>query len=99
MTPNRLVLTPRAISDIDRRARVLKAERGAAFAVAWVEALFDWLTRLAEGGAQIGTTRPRHPGFRSFGYRRQATILAEFAGGELRVVRIYFAGQDWTAPA
>ena len=98
MTPNRLVLTPRAISDIDRRARVLKAERGAAFALAWVAALFDWLSRLAESGAQIGSVQSRHPGFRSFGYRRQATILAEFAGGELRVVRVYFAGQDWTSP-
>ena len=71
---------------------------GAAFALAWVAALFDWLSRLAESGAQIGTAQSRHPGFRSFGYRRQATILAEFAGGELRVVRVYFAGQDWTSP-
>ena len=98
MTPNRLVLSRRAIPDIDRRARVVKAERGAAFALAWVAALFDWLSRLAESGAQIGSVQSRHPGFRSFGYRRQATILAEFAGGELRVVRVYFAGQDWTSP-
>lgn len=97
MKPNRLVLTRRDLSDIERRARVLRAERGTADAVAWAETLFAWLEKPAECGAELGTAHPRHPGFRSFGYRRQATILAEFADGELRVIRVYFAGQDWTA--
>ncbi len=95
MTPNKLVLTSRAQTDIGRRARVLKAERGLVFAETWVDTLFDWLTRLADSGAQYGTEHPDHPSFRTFGYKQQATILAEFAHNEMRVVRIYFAGQDW----
>lgn len=97
MTPNRLVLTDKAQIDIARRARRLRRERGPAFALVWVDALFEWLEQIADGGARIGTAHPKHPDFRTFGYKRQATILAEFAGGELRVVRVYFAGQDWTA--
>jgi hypothetical protein len=40
--------------------------------------LFAWLGRQADHGAQIGTEHPRRPGYRTFGYRRQATILARF---------------------
>ena len=97
MTPRRLVLSDEAIDDIARRAGVLAAARGQAFAIDWSNALLAWLAGLAEAGAQFGTEHRVHSGFRTFGYRLQATILAEFAADELRVVRIYFAGQDWTA--
>ena len=95
MTPNRLVLSRQALADIASRGRILRAERGADFALAWTGAFLDWLDALARGGARIGTAHPRHPAFRSFGYRRQATVLAEFEAGEMRIVRVYFAGQDW----
>lgn len=96
MTPQRLLLDDQAARDIATRARILRRERGAAFANIWVDALLDWLNALAEGGAALGTAHPEDPSLRVFGYRRQACILAEFAPGELRVIRVYFRGQDWS---
>lgn len=96
MTPNRLVFTAVARDDLSARARFLRTERGPAFADVWTEAFIDWLENLAEGGAQIGSAHPRHPTFRTFGYKRQATVLAEFADAEMRIVRVYFPGQDWS---
>ena len=95
MTPRALVLMGPAIADIARHGRVLARARGAAFAEEWVAAFEAWLWRHAELGAVIGTEHPRRPGLRTFGYRRQATLLAQYAEGEVRVVRVYFAGQDW----
>lgn len=95
MKPRRLVLTDEAVEDIARRARVLALARGRAFALDWSDTLLDWLEGCAGAGAQLGTEHPVHSAFRTFGYRRQATVLAEFAEDELRVVRVYFAGQDW----
>lgn len=96
MKARRLVLSDEAVEDIATRARLLRDVRGTAFALDWSDALLDWLAGLAEAGAQIGTASPAEPDFRTFGYRRQATVLAEFAEDELRVVRVYFAGQDWS---
>lgn len=96
MKARRLVLTDEAIEDIASRTRVLAFARGRAFALDWSDTLLNWLTGCAGSGAQFGTEHPAYAAFRTFGYRRQATILAEFADDELRVVRIYFAGQDWT---
>jgi len=78
----KLFLTERALEDIERRAVYLTTERGIEFAVLWSEALIDWLEKIAFQG--------------TFGYKRQATILADFHENELRIVRIYFAGQDWS---
>jgi plasmid stabilization system protein ParE len=97
MRPRRLVLRPRAIRDIDRQAAYLEGVRGVAFAERWREDLITWLVRHAASGAQYGTAHPRLTRYRTFGYKRQATILAEFADGEMDVVRISFAGQDWQA--
>ena len=49
----------------------------------------------AESGAQLGSAVKGKSSLRSFGYRRQATVLAEFRKGELRIVRVYFRGQNW----
>jgi plasmid stabilization system protein ParE len=89
-------LSEAAVADLSRRSRVLRQHRGTEFARAWVAGFFAWLRGCAGSGAQLGTEHPRHPGFRTFGYRRQATLLVEYGEGELRVIRIYFAGQDWT---
>ncbi len=97
MTPRILKLTERAIADIDRRAEYLAHQRGAEFARVWIDALIDWLDRIAEGGVQIGTQHPTEKAFRTFGYKRQATVLAEFQSGEVHVIRIYFSGQDWAS--
>jgi hypothetical protein len=96
VTPRRLLLDDQAAKDIAARARILRRERGAPFAELWVDALLSWLDALAEGGAALGTAHPEYPSLRVFGYRRQASILAEFVPGELRVVRVYFRGQDWS---
>jgi hypothetical protein len=48
-------------------------------------------------GAQYGTTQPRRAKYRTFGYHRQATILAEFREDAMVVIRIRFPGQDWQA--
>ena len=95
MTPKSLVLRDSALQDIVRHEKRLAEVRGEAFAAAYTEALLRWLERLADLGAQYGTAHPRHPGYRTFGYRRQATILAEFSNDAMDVVRIRFAGEDW----
>ena len=79
MKSKRLVLRDSALRDLARHEKRLAAVRGDAFAEAWTEALLRWLEKLADLGAQYGTAHPRHPGYRTFGYRRQATILAEFS--------------------
>jgi hypothetical protein len=96
VTPRRQLLADQAARDIAARARILRRERGAAFAGTWVDTLLSWLDALAEGGAVLGAAHPEDPSLRVFGYRRQASILAEFAPGELRVIRVYFRGQDWS---
>lgn len=96
MTPRALLLTERALSDIEQRAIYLSGERGYDFAMIWTDALISWLEKIAATGAQLGTEHPSEAAFRTFGYKKQATILAEFLETELRVLRIYFAGQDWT---
>ena len=95
MKSKRLVLRDSALRDLARHEKRLAAVRGDAFAEAWTEALLRWLEKLADLGAQYGTAHPRHPGYRTFGYRRQATILAEFSDEAVDVVRIRFAGEDW----
>lgn len=75
----------------------LERSRGADFAGRWRDLLIAWLKRQAASGAQFGTAHPRHAGYRTFGYKRQATILAEFTEDALDVVRVSFAGQDWQA--
>jgi plasmid stabilization system protein ParE len=97
VTPRRLVLRAAALRDIARRESYLREVRGPEFAAAWTEALLRWLERRADLGAQFGTAHPAYPGYRTFGYRRQATILAEFGEGTMDVVRIRFAGEDWLA--
>lgn len=95
MRSRRLVLRETALRDVMRHEERLAALRGDAFADAWTETLLQWLERLAGLGAQYGTAHPRHPGYRTFGYRRQATILAEFSDDAMDVVRVRFAGEDW----
>ncbi|MEO1308460.1 MAG: hypothetical protein AAFV38_11200 [Pseudomonadota bacterium] len=97
MTPRVLRLTEPALADIQPRAFYLSRERGPDFATMWVEALIGWLERIAASGTQLGTEHPSETTFRTFGYKRQATILAEFLEDELRVIRVYFPGQDWAA--
>lgn len=97
MKPRRLILRQGALQDLLRHEAHLKAVRGTSFAAAWSEALLDWLEHRAALGAQFGTGHPTHPGYRTFGYRRQATILAEFTDDAMDVVRIRFAGEDWQA--
>jgi hypothetical protein len=70
---------------------------GSDFAGQWRDLLIAWLERQAASGAQYGTAHPRHARYRTFGYKRQATILAEFTDQAMDVVRIYFPGQDWRA--
>ena len=95
MLRRRLTLRDGALRDLARHEHHLGAVRGIAFAEAWSEALLGWLESRAAVGAQFGTAHPRHPGYRTFGYRRQATILAEFTDSAIDVVRIRFAGEDW----
>lgn len=97
MTRRALRFSPRAASDLKNRARILKQERGKAFAEAYAEAFIGWLSAIAESGAKLGSTVGDDASLRRFGYRRQATVLADFADTEMRIVRVYFRGQDWTA--
>lgn len=95
MTPRELTLSTAARLDIARHGRVLARARGRDFAETWVLDFTAWLRRQAELGAVIGTEHPRRPGLRTFGYRRQATLLVQYSEAGIRVVRVYFAGQDW----
>lgn len=54
-----------------------------------------WLRKLAASGAQYGTAMEGDPRVRTFGYRNQATILAQFDPERMRVLRVLFSGQDW----
>lgn len=95
MKSRKLVLRVAALRDIARHEGRLREVRGPDFARAWTGTLIDWLEHRAALGAQFGTSHPRHPGYRTFGYRRQATILAEFTADAMDVVRVRFAGEDW----
>ena len=95
MKPRKLILRPSALRDLARHEAYLGEVRGPDFAQAWTEALLGWLEHRADLGSQFGTAHPRHPGYRTFGYRRQATILAEFTEDVMDVVRVRFAGEDW----
>ncbi len=70
-------------------------ERGENFASGWTQKLASWLKTLAADGVVLGTAHPFSATARSFPYKKQATILAEFTESDLRIIRIYFAGQDW----
>lgn len=95
MQPRKLILRRAALRDIARHEAYLRGLRGRDFARGWTEVLLGWLQHRAELGAQFGTAHPSHPGYRTFGYRRQATILAEFTEDAMDVVRVRFAGEDW----
>lgn len=95
MKSRRLVLRESALRDLMRHESDLIAVRGTAFAEAWTEDILLWLENRADLGAQFGTAHPKHPGYRTFGYRRQATILAEFSEEVMDVIRIRFPGEDW----
>lgn len=96
MTPRRLVLRTHAQADISRNARHLARERGGAFAANWTNTLRSKLERIAAGEAQIGTAHPTRANLRTFGYQSNTTILAEFTDDELRIIRVYFGGQNWS---
>ncbi len=92
-----LILTLEANSDVARRCALLAEERGPDFAVRWLDAFSRWLTVLSADQLVIGTSHPFSDHARSFPYKRQATLLVEYTPTEMRIVRIYFAGQDWLA--
>jgi plasmid stabilization system protein ParE len=96
VTPRLLGLSAPAARDIARRARYLAAERGEAFCERFAVEIKRWLEGLAAGGAQLGTALGDDPSVRSFGYLKQATIVARFEPGRLIVIRVYFKGQDWS---
>ena len=73
--------------------RICESCAALSFAAEWTELLIGWLERRAALGAQVGTSHPTIPAYRTFGYRRQATVLAEFAPGALTVVRIAVLGR------
>lgn len=85
-----------AARDLNRRERFLREVRGDAFARTARENLIGWLEELAQGDAQPGTALGDDPSIRSFGYLERAIIVARFSPGELRVLRVFFTGQDWT---
>jgi plasmid stabilization system protein ParE len=87
---------PLAVRDIHRQAHRIARARGPEFAAGWTAELRDWLTRQAAHGAVLGTEHPSRPGFRTFGYRGQATLLAAFEADALVVVRFYARGRDWS---
>jgi hypothetical protein len=84
-----------ATEDIRRRVRLLRQKRGRPFSEDWQDGFLTWLERIAKNGAVIGTALPSETSLRTFPCKKQATILAEFTDTELRIVRVYFAGQDW----
>jgi hypothetical protein len=91
----RLDLARFANADINRRAKYLASVRGEEFAAKSAADLVPWLHKLAASGAQDGTAAGDDTRVRTFGYAKQATILARFEPGSLRVLRIFFSGQDW----
>ena len=95
MNPRFLRLSERALRDLDSRAAVLLRERGPEFAKQYCDLLLVWLEQAAFSGAQLGTQVGEQKHLRAFGYRRQATVLADFTEDQMRIVRIYFRGQDW----
>ncbi len=94
MTPFSLTVTISADADIRRCVAYLGRERGAKFAETWAVDLAKWLGDTAGNGAVLGTRHPTKPNTRTFPYRHQATILAELTETDLRIIRIYFPGQD-----
>ena len=95
MRPRRLDLSSRAQRDLLRRGHYLAEVRGEGFAERSVSELLGWLRNLAETGAQVGTATDHDPRVRTFGYAGQATIVARFEVNTLRVLGVYFKGQDW----
>jgi hypothetical protein len=81
MKPRSLILRTAALRDLARHEGYLREVRGATFVSEWTESLLVWLEHRAALGAQFGTAHHRFPRYRTFGYRRQATILAEFNPG------------------
>jgi hypothetical protein len=94
LTPRRLGFWRRPTAT--RRARYLAELRGRDFGDRFATDLKLWLERLADTGAQLGTALGDDPALRSFGYDGQGTIIARFTPGELRVLRVFFKGQDWS---
>jgi hypothetical protein len=95
VTPRRLVIAPLARHDIARQSEWLRKKRGDAFAEKWTNELRAWLVRQAAHGAVLGTKHPYRPRFRTFGYKRQATVLATYGEDTFVVVRFYPRGRDW----
>jgi hypothetical protein len=83
------------LRDLTRHETYLRDIRGQEFAARWTDSLLAWLEHRADLGAQFGTSHPHNPRYRTFGYQKQATILAEFTDDALDVVRVHFAGEDW----
>lgn len=96
MTPRRLGFAEAATRDLQRRARQLASVCDESFGHQFAAELKAWLEQLAAGGAQVGTAVGDDPAVRSFGYKKQATILARFEAGGLIVLRVNFRGQDWS---
>lgn len=95
MTPRVLVVTDLAKRDLGQRRRYLREARSRDFAERSIDELLSKLEAIADTGAQLGTSYGDDPRIRAFGYAGQATIVARFEPGTLRVLRIYFTGQDW----
>jgi hypothetical protein len=92
-----LILTIEANADVAQRGILLAQERGVDFAAVWLSSFSRWLRTLAHDTVILGTSHPFSDRARSFPYKKQATLLVEYTPTEMRIVRIYFAGQDWLA--
>ncbi|MGB0678999.1 MAG: hypothetical protein ACPGUV_05000 [Polyangiales bacterium] len=99
MKARALSISQPALRDLQARGRILRRERGALFAQAYLDALLDWLAQVADGGAQLGRAVGGKSTLRVFGYKRHASVLAHFAAGRIEIVRVYFRGQDWGSHA
>ncbi|ODT84532.1 type II toxin-antitoxin system RelE/ParE family toxin [Phenylobacterium sp. SCN 70-31] len=97
MKRRRIVYAPEAEADLAALYDLIAARASPDIALRFVEQTQDWIEGFdvaAERGARRDDLRP---GLRITGFRRRITLAFAVVSDEVRILRIFYAGQDWSA--
>jgi toxin ParE1/3/4 len=91
---HRVVLSPRAEAQLDALSDYLAAEASPDIAARYIEAIVERCASLAQFPHRGSRRDELRLGVRTIPFRRRVTIAYVVKKGEVRVLGIYYAGQD-----
>lgn len=97
MRPRHVVITPDAEDDLSAIYDRIADASSERVALAYVERVRTHLAGFDLAAERGSLRRDIRPHVRSVGFERRLTIAFTVIGSEVHILRIFYAGQDWTS--